>query len=88
MRKQELIAFLQKEAAEALKTVFPKILEELEQNYVPGLTLFVNMDDMLTNYKDPNMRSMIVSEAVRRLTNELGYKANSSTAGGVGINIS
>ena len=88
MRKQELIAFLQKEAAEALKTIFPKILVELEEKYVPGETLFVPMGQMLESYKDPNMRTMITNEAVKRLES-LGYHANSTVAKeGVGINVS
>lgn len=88
MRKQELIAFLQKEAAEALKTIFPEILVELEERYVPGEPVFIPTEEMLSGYKEPNLRTIITNEAVKRLES-LGYTASSGTVEGrVGIHIS
>jgi hypothetical protein len=53
-------------------------MRKQEWTYVTGSTVFVNIDDILTNYKDPSIRTVVVNEAMRELT-DVGYRANGST---------
>jgi hypothetical protein len=54
-------------------------MRKQEWTYVTGSTVFVNIDDILTNYKDSSIRTVVVvNEAMRELT-DVGYRANGST---------
>lgn len=84
MTRQELIAFLDREAEQAMLTVLPKILEDIEKNLVPNgkSSWTVQMEPLVSNYKDPNVQTVIINKAVEKLE-ALGYSAHSHTQGGI-----
>lgn len=79
MDKQGLIEFLHKEADEALKDLFPKILFYLEKHYVIDskveVPLYVLEPGWRRKYPE-NIMVVILNEAVKRLE-QLGYTAHS-----------
>ena len=88
MTRQELIDFLDQEAEHALKDILPQILDELEVTFVPGSFTFVTMGPRLSNYREANMRTIILNKAVSKL-GELGYHVSSGNQdGAVGIYVS
>ena len=83
MTRQELIRFLDREAEQALVTVFPRLLKEIETKLAPRLGVYISvpMGAMLSNYKDPNLQTVIINKLVKKLE-ELGYTAHGKTEEG------
>jgi hypothetical protein len=79
MHREDLIQFLQDEADRALVTLFPTILDYLEEHYFVGnkvqVPIYLMCPSWRTTYRE-NIMIIILNTAVARLE-QLGYTARS-----------